>query len=364
MVDNIPKVLNVFISRANKDEKQQEIYSELCEEYRENVNICIIDVDNIYEGLNNNLCEGILQEINKCDLFICILTPIHTDESGKYINNNVLLELGYAYSCINKENIYIFIEDDEQKKKDFEKLRPSMLFSFKYKTYITYEDIDNVINQKYNDVEYSYNNNFNKYVLLDKNVVSIIKYEITKILNDDVINIKNKMNKIGYYIQNYKCCDVIEVIFLFIDEYINIHQLEYYLLDWFFNCLSNVILDFDFVWINVKNNQIKLLNLLKLIQYKLFEKFRNINKIKINKNRRNFAITLYELLKTKNFYYRNEVMELLDVSIKNNIHGKYELFTYKLKLLHNCNNINKKNYYEDLITNSKNSYNTYHICEP
>ena len=176
--------------------------------------------------------QGFCYYVNKCDLFICILTPIHTDESGKYINNNVLLELGYAYSCINKENIYIFIEDDEQKKKDFEKLRPSMLSSFKYKTYITYEDIDDVINQKYNDVEDNYNNNFNKYVLLDKNVVSIIKYEITKILNDDVINIKNKMNKIGYYIQNYKCCDVIEVIFLFIDEYINIHQLEYYLLDW------------------------------------------------------------------------------------------------------------------------------------
>lgn len=357
MVENTPKVLNIFFSRANNDGILFDIYSSLCEKYNNNNKICITDVDDKYNGVNDELCEGILQEIKKCDMFICILTPIYTEDSGYYINNNVLFELGYAYSCIDRENIHIFIENDENKKKMFEKLRPSMLSSIKYNSY---EDIDIIIEKKYNDFEDNYDNNFNEYILLDKNVVSLIKYEITKILNNDN-NIKDKLNKLEYYCDKYKCYDVIEIIFLFIDEYINTHQLEYSILNWFFIFLSNTILDYDFVWFNNKNNQVKILNLLRVIQYQLFEKFRRINKVKINTSRRNFAIIIFELLKTKIFAYKNEVEILLNNSVNHNINGNYEIYIYKLKSLHNSKNADEKNYYEDLIMNSKNSYNKYII---
>jgi len=358
MVENTPKVLNIFFSRANNDDTIFDIYSSLCEKYNNDNKICIIDVDDKYNGVNDKLCEGILQEIKKCDMFICILTPIYTENIGYYINNNVLFELGYAYSCIDKENIHIFIENDENKKKMFEKLRPSMLSSIKYNSY---EDIDIIIETKYSDFENNYDNNFNDYLLLDNNVISIIKYEISKILNNDN-NIKDKLSKLDYYIVNYKYNDIIEIIFLFIDEYINNNQLAHCALDWFFKFVSNKILDCHFYkWIYNKNNQIKILNLLRIIQYQLFEKFKHINKIKININRRNFAIIIYELLKTKIFAYKNEIEILLNDSIKNNINGNYEIYIYKLKSLHNSKNENEKYYYEDLITSSKNSYNKYYI---
>jgi predicted nucleotide-binding protein len=121
-----------------------EIFLKLNDKYNNSYKnkICIIDVDDKYKGLNDYLCEGILQEINKCNMFICILTPINSNDGTIIINNNVILELGYAYSCIDKENIFIFIEEDENKKNDFERFIPSMLASIKYNTYITYEDVD------------------------------------------------------------------------------------------------------------------------------------------------------------------------------------------------------------------------------
>lgn len=90
-----------------------------------------------------------------------------------------------------------------------------------------------------------------------------------------------------------------------------------------------------------------------------FEKFKHINKVKINTNRRNFAIIIFELLKTKLFSYKNELEILLNNSINNNINGNYEMYIYKLKSLHNSKNEDEKNFYEDLIMNSKNSYNKY-----
>ena len=362
MVIYTSKILNIFFSRSCADDKQNSIYYSLCEEYNDDDHICIIDVDNNYNnGVNDKLCEGILHEIKKCDLFICILTPTYNNnEKVKYINNNVIFELGYAYNSFYKENIFIFVEDDETIKRDFEILRPSMLSSIKYKTYTEYDDINDIIKQKYEHFKNCYNINYNGYILLDKNVVSLIKYKISQLLNNNN-NIKKKLSKLEYYIENYKDDDIIEMVFLFIDEYINRKQLAYYALDWFFNFLSNNILDsYWYNWVFNKNNQIKILNLLKVIQYLLFEKFISFNKVKINTNRRNFAIVIFELLKTKQFTYKNELEILLKKSINNKLEN-YKIFFYKLKFLHNSKNQDEKNYYEDLITNSKNRYNKYII---
>ena len=148
---------------------------------------------------------------------------------------------------------------------------------------------------------------------------------------------------------------------MFFNEYIQTHKLEYEVLDYFFDVLSNKILDYDYIWINNINNQVKILNFFKKVQYILFEKYKVFNKKKINKNRRNFAITIFELLKTSIFSYKDEITQLLNESVNHNINGNYELYIYKLKCLHNAKNENEKNYYEDLITNSKNSYNKYII---
>lgn len=100
---------------------------------------------------------------------------------------------------------------------------------------------------------------------------------------------------------------------------------------------------------------------MKLIKYILFEKYKTFNKKKINKNRRNFAITIFELLKTSVFSYKDEITQLLNESVNHNINGNYEIYIYKLKSLHNSSAENNKYYYQDLIVRSKNSYNKYYI---
>lgn len=371
MIDDIPTTFNVFVSRAS-DETQTTIYNDLVNKYENNNKIHIIDVDNNEQmGLNNNLRGGIFQEINKCHIFTCILTPTDINIDSNIItiiNNNVLLELGYAYSCIDEENIFVFIEADEEKKKMFEKLRPSMLSSIKYKEYTSYEDIDEIIIEKY---EYFKNNDdnenmLNNYVLLDKNVVSSIKCDMIKIFNDDTISISDKMNKMDYYLDKYeKCYEVNEMCFLFLSQsiYLNVGRLNNKIVNYFFYTL---LYGFSWEWRNNKNNQINIFNLMKLIEYKLFRKYGCIKTKKINKNRRNFAITIFELLNTtayRNFSNKKEIEILLEESIQNNIKNdnkNYEMYVYKLKMryFHKTNGDKDKDfYYEDLILKTKSVYN-------
>ena len=108
MVDYMTKIFNVFISHASTEE-QQNLYENIVVHYADNKNIHIIDVNSRDKGINNNLCDDILSEINKCDLFICILTPIKMNDDPIKLNNNVILELGYSLDCIGKENIYIYL---------------------------------------------------------------------------------------------------------------------------------------------------------------------------------------------------------------------------------------------------------------
>lgn len=218
----------------------------------------------------------------------------------------------------------------------------------------------NIINADFEKNEEE--NTVSKYVLLDNNCRSIIKYEISKLLENCDTDLNAKITHIKYYLESYKCYEVIELFFLFVNENTNKNQLEHNLVNYFFIALSDIILDYDYEWINVKNNQFRLLNLLKIIQYVLFEKYKSINKKKINTTRRNFAIIIFELSKTDFFEYKNEVKEILDNSIVNNINSNYEIYIYKLSKLHSieCKH-EKHSYYQLLITRSKNSYNTFFL---
>jgi len=362
MVEETPTSLNIFISRTNNDEEQQVIYEALSAKYDGHDAIRIIDVDEKHAGVGEKLCDGILREIQKCDVFISILTPSNANGREIHINSNVLFELGYAYSCIDKENIYVFVKEDEYHKKNFEMLRPSMLSSIKYNTYMSYEDIDNIIKMKLEEFEYNHANNHTEYAMLDEKVVSLIKYEMVHMLNN-TDNIEDILCKLRHYVDTYKHNEVTEITFLFIANHITDHQLSHSVLNWFFYFVTNNMLDswYKHTWIQNQNNQIKLLNLLRMIQYQLFEKFKYLNKKPVKINRRNFAITIFELLKVKIIAYKSELQTLLNKSVKNDVHKKYEIYVCKLKSLHSSKNTNEKNHYQDLILFSKNSYNKWNV---
>lgn len=357
----MPAKLNVFFSHTQKDNEQYEMHSSLCEIYRCADDIHIIDVDDKYDGVSDTLCDGILQEIKKCDVFIGILTPLYDNDSGMYhINNNVLFELGYAYSCIDKENIYIFVKEDEKHKQNFERLRPSMLSSVKYKTYCSHEDIDELIKKKHADFENNSYNGFNEHALLDEGVVSCVKHDIIKMLNDNT-TIEEKLHKLHNYVRTYKHNCIVEIVFLFISEYIDDNQLSYCALDWVCDFMSTILDDYWYKWIYNQNNQIKLLNLLRVVQYQLFEKFRNLNEVRINTNRMNFAILMCELLKHPIMSYKTDLEIVLNNSIHNNVHSDYDIYVKALRAWYASKSVDEKHKYEDLILFSKNDYNVYHV---
>ena len=370
MVEEAQKKINIFISYSNADEIQYNIFDKICEKYStDNNNISIVDVDNDYSGVNDKLCEGILHKIKKSDMFICMLTPINDNNSIVNLNNNVILELGCAYDCISSENIYIFIENDEIKKKDFERLRPRMMSSIKYKTYNSTEgelDIIDVIEHKKTEVEnkYKYKYDFNQHILLDKNVISLIKYDMLKLLNSNK-NIKDKLTGLDEYIKQYKHIDIVDLVFLFINQYIVDNQMSSYVLNYFFHFASNNLLDdFWHKWMYQKNNQITTLNLLRIIKYQLFEKFKNNNSYKAHVNRRNFAIIVIELIYTNFFAYKQELTSLLYDSINNYKSILYNTYVCNLKKLNEAiktNDIKNKHHYEDLILKAKKCYNKYWI---
>jgi hypothetical protein len=361
MVDILQNQFNIFISYSSGDNLQYNIFSKLCESYADDSEINIIDVDDAPVDISTNLGDDILKKINGCDLMICILTPIQNEDGTLIINNNVILELGYAKNALDDEKIYVFIEEDEEKKRQFQQIIPSMLIGVKYSTYTTYEDLQDLIASEYNKKENFQDPGMNDYLLSDKRCVSLLKCYIAKVLNNENTPVKTKISKIHHYLECYPCYEIIETIFLFFKEHITKWQLEYNFMNCFFDIANNHILDYQDQWIQNKNNQIKILNLLKLIEYQIFKKYGNLNKKKINACRRNFALILYELLKNTKYSFKHEINNLLTKSISDSVYSNYEIFCYKLKQLKEATNTIEKNKYEDMILSSKTTYNKFWI---
>mgnify|MGYP003385701337 FL=1 len=359
-MNNFKPLFNVFISWSNVDEIQSQIYDDIYNKYIDNIDITIIDVNNVYDGVNNNLCEGILNKIKECDLFICLLTPIQ-DNINMTLNPNVVLELGYAYSCVNKDNIHIYIENDENKKQNYENICPSMLSSLKYNTYISYEDIDDLINISYE--KYECNNNI--HTLTDTTILSYIKYDLHKIIYSN-IKINKKIRKMQQFIYNYEyksnIIDMsVDMIILFLDDYINKTPiLNFFVINWFFKIFVNTILDNGrYVWFNQKNNQLKIMNIFKILKYKLFLNNNYKNNKEINNCRMNFALSLFEIC--DNCSYKSKFINLINESACDYSNSDYKKYIIKLnmyqlnKLTDNCD------CYEDIIEESNSCYNKYNI---
>ena len=347
------EIFNVFVARGSNDDVE---YDSLCNHYNTtNSHVRIMDPNENLNNMTCELCKNVLMLINESKLFIAILTPSNVDDSIR-LNSNVLLELGYALSCKDLNNILIFVKDDENYKKDFERLRPSMLSHITYNTYIDYESFIHHIQT--HECEVTHEDSITDYIIADSKCISLIKFEFSKLLLLTNIDIQTKISQINYYFKNYQSYEVTELFYLFINEYINTNQLDYQVTDYFIYLLYTNIL--DYTWIDNKNNQVKILSVLKLIKYRIFDKFKLKNNKHIIKNRRNFAISLFELLKSNKFYYNDHVKKILDESVYLTNDINYELYIYKLNKLYN-GGTKTQNYYEDTILYCKSKYNSFII---
>jgi hypothetical protein len=346
---------NVFLSCDYNNGNTAEIHTDLTEYFEKNNEIIIIDPPEKYSlTFNEGLCEIVLKQIDDAEIFICILTPYYNDEKKEYIiNNNVLIELGYAISQKKWENVYIFIHDGSDEK--FNLLKPTMLMHVKYMKYNDKNDIIDFIEEKYIDFENNDNSFYNKKEINDKYLLSLIKYDLIKILKEKMTT-KQKIKKIDNILDNYYNDDIFQIFFDFSVDYISVYQSDHKYIDYCFHKINE--LEY-FEWKNKKNNQKKILNFLNMFNHILFRKFGLLKTNEINNNRKNFILLLFELLKSNNFLYNDNIKNIINNSLNDSKHNDYNLYVYNLNGLYKNilydNKINKnKEYWEDLIFESQN----------
>jgi len=292
-----------------------------------------------------------------------ILTPVNDENTNELkINQNVLIELGYAFASIDNDNIYIFVDTLTQT--EFNNLKPSMLASVKYTSYENYENFIELINEKYDNFE-KCNISYNNIILNDKFLLSNIKYDFLKLLNSDI---NNKIDKIDHFIKNYTSYDVIDIYHKFSEYHIQHNHLDYNYNNYYFHTIyyiQNDIFKND-IWINNNNNQKRIINILKMYIYILFKKCSNKNTKNINKNRKNFALLIFDLLEYDEFKYKEHIKNILFESVEYSKFNNYELYVYKLNglfdnILYDTKIKKNKYYWEDHILKVKNTYNDWII---
>ena len=119
-------MMNVFYAHSTFRESIYQTFLNICDNIDKN-KVKILDVD---ENNNSVLLDKIKESINKCDMFVCDITPDYIDTNDNiFINANVMLELGYAIEKINKNNILILLDTSITKK------RPSLIEGYHYLEY-------------------------------------------------------------------------------------------------------------------------------------------------------------------------------------------------------------------------------------
>lgn len=360
-MDELKVKYNIFISCDFKNANIYEDYLKLCEHFDLTDKMAIIDVINDYPtNFNESLCENILNKINDSELFICIMTPKYNDEKQIFeISNNILLELGYAISQKKADNIYIFIEQNTEK--EFNQIKPSLLMHTKYFKYSDINDIIEFIEKKQCDFINDSGSFYHKKQINDKYLLSLIKYDLIKILKSNLTT-SNKIKKINNILDNYNHDDIFEIFFDYSDDYISNNQMDNLYIDY---CFYQIYILDD--WIYKNNNQKKILNFLNIFIHILFKKFGILKTKQINKNRKNFILLLFELLRSKKFYYKDFIKKIINESLKYSNHTDYEIYVYKLNglyenILYDTKIDKNKQHFEDLIFNSKsNVYNNWCI---
>lgn len=369
MDDGCKKFFNVFISYTY-DGTQETIVDDLYKTFENNKEIGLIDVSKESCGMASSLTENILQQINTCDMIICLLTPITNSNSFPMLNYNLVLELGYAYGCLESDKIHILIEEDEGTKLIYEKIRPSMLSQFKYDTYINYEDIVDLIladKKKYDDANEIITKRHNCLGVQDTGVVSMIKFQILEILNKD-IQYSEKLEKLDYYLENYIHVEIYDIIFSFGFEYIETLQPMCYdpnVILWFFDFLINKCMSVTTYWFCDLKNQKNVLTLFDTIKYKLFWKLRVLDNKEINKIRCKFVVIIMDLLNTKAppvFAYKNELENILKESIKKLNDPDFQYYVTLMEQFYTCRrngNSDIRDLCEDLIMDFDGKYNLF-----
>lgn len=358
---------NCFISYSSKDGNQEDVFHKICNDISKD--ITILDVDIKDTGINENMRNSVLSNISKCQLFICILTPTYTDipeissefkfgnvnifiesQNGKYeFNSNVMLELGYAMSCVQEEYIHCFIELGTEK--EFMKIRPSLLDDIKYEIYSCGKCITEFIEKKFDDYNKNHDhdcyNGLNKYILQDKTCNSLINLEYLKELdNSNSGEVKEIMEK---YLFNYDCYETKEMTIMYIREHIGL--LDTNVNDCFFYVVHHHILYSD--WMSKKNNQVTITNIFNHLKYLLFHKYANENTEGAIHNRMHFALLLIELLNNYHISVNLKkcVQTIINESITEcNMNCKDNNYTLYIELLR-CELKSRKGKDEDLILN-------------
>lgn len=371
MNDDCTKIFNVFISYTY-DGIQDTIVDELYEIFNNDKEIGLIDVSKESCGMASSLTENILRQINTCDMMICLLTPITNSDSIPMLNYNLVLELGYAYGCLEPDKIHILIKEDEETKSIYEKIRPSMLSQFKYDTYINYEDIKDLIladKKKYDDANEIIAKRHNYLGLQDTGVVSMIKFQILEILNKDV-QYSEKITKLEHYLDNYIHVEIYDIIFSFGSEYIETNQPMCYdpnVILWFFDFLRDKCMSIITSWFCNLKNQKNVLTLFDMIKYKLFCKLHVLDNKEINKARCKFVITIMDLLNANInvppvFAYKDELKDILEESfekLNDPDYQHYVLLMEKLYAYRRNGNTDMRYLYEDLIMDFGDKYNIF-----
>jgi hypothetical protein len=187
--------MKIFYARSTYKCTINDTYYKICSSFENDDTIDIIDVDNSDEPI---LLDKIKKLINECDLFVCDVTPdyIEPDTNNMWVNHNVMLELGYAISKMNENNIIVMLDTT------ITKSRPSIIEGFCYTEYKYdngdeyYLDIIDKIKKISEENNYYGNDNGWKnfdYVLSDRFLEMIVPLTGVYLKNYIIkINIKNK----------------------------------------------------------------------------------------------------------------------------------------------------------------------------
>lgn len=204
-------MIKIFYSYSNHNKSVQDIYSNVCQYFENNSeNIEIIDVDNA-DNVNNILLLGKIQtHINSANIFICDITPDYSinqttnelfSDNNKYnipideletyynklyyvINPNVSIELGYALSNLQENNI-ILIQNDSSSNKT-----PSLIHGMYLLKYNSFEDVICKIKEYAQNININYDNH---------SIYKKFKYKLT----EKSKHIINQLLDIQYF-KNYE----------------------------------------------------------------------------------------------------------------------------------------------------------------
>lgn len=361
-----------FISYSSQDENQVSIVDAILSGVSSDISIL-----NVSEKRDKQMNMGrtVLSYIDQCDLFVCIVTPTSTEvknpsciEGGDVytltINNNVMIELGYAMNSLKNDEIQLFVESDTEK--DFKRIKPSLIDGDGYKTYTNSECIIQYIKNERDLFYLSRYNGVKKYVLQDPVCISRIKYnffeELSILSSYDVDKVFDK------YLKQYECYEITHMCVLYIQE--NCARLNTTINNCFFYYLIPSLLSPSNKWFSYSKNMSIILEMYRKFKYILFDKYESCNDNDFKNNQMGFVLSLREILIQRHWLtedFKNEAKLLISESVECDISVDYVTYVYLLEQITKHNSRNKSSSsskYIKEIESCKNGYNKTYLGQP